>query len=72
MTTYTSAEAAEIVNMAASARLTFAETAKLFADGLTPMTVAQLLGQTRRLAMAHLPAGMRPPPADDVTPGEEV
>jgi hypothetical protein len=28
MTTYTSAEAAEIVNMAASARLTFAETSR--------------------------------------------
>ena len=33
MTNYTSAEAAAIVNMAASARLTFAETAKLFAEG---------------------------------------
>jgi len=40
MTTYTPAEAAEIVNMAASAKLTLAESAKLFSDGLTPVDVA--------------------------------
>jgi hypothetical protein len=71
MTTYTPAEATEIVNMAASAKLTLAETAKLFSDGLTPVEVARLLGQTRRLAMPRRTAGERPPPADDVTPGEE-
>ena len=72
MTTYTPAEAAEIVNMAASAKLTLAESAKLFSDGSTPADVARLLGQTRRLAMPRRSAGEPPPPADDVTPEDEL
>jgi hypothetical protein len=72
MATYTAAEAAEIVRMAASARLTLAETSELLSDGLSSADVARLLGQTRRLAMPRRPAGTRPPLADDVTPEEKL